>query len=294
MPDICDAGVAIGGKRMSVMNRQVDCDCDPLLTRSVLQPMSSGGCFVNACLRCGRVCVTRQLVREPHPHDLQIIGHELLAMPFQVLDWLAGWPRCARPATAFDWVFLSPALRCADTDSLAAEAAAATAAQQGCSRVQRLRMAGVPGSPAPELPPDLSSYADAWTVLQDPAPAPRVLLELLQHAPAGRAIWIDSLAADTAMHAELARGLDDPAVSEAAWQLVWSLKLASAEVLATLARQIESAREPLQARAAAQLALELGRRSPALDAAIRAAALRFGGSDRQLQRVLAQLLRRMR
>jgi len=42
------------------------------------------------------------------------------------------------------------------------------------------------------------------------------------------------------------------------------------------------------------LAHELGKRSPAPDAAIRAAALRFGGSDRQLQRVLAQLLRRMR
>jgi len=279
---------------MPLMNARVDCGCDPLLVRSVLQPMSSGGCFVNACICCGKVCVTTQLTREPHPHDLQIIGHEVCELPPDVLDWLGAWPRCARPASQFDWVFLPSSLRCDALGALGAAVDAATAAQRDCSRVQRLHMNGLPTRPAPALPAALSCYADAYDALQDPAPAPRALLELLQRAPSARAIWIDSIATDPVMHAELARGLDDPAVHGAAWSLISDLKLASPAVLATLARQIASALDPVEARAAVMLAFNLEKRSPDLDAAVRSAARRFGAADRDLQRLLARLLRRMR
>jgi hypothetical protein len=145
--------------------RTVDCGCDPRLHLPVLGAAAAHR--VHACLRCGTATCTVARVWEPRPHDVRLVGHDVVALPATLLAWLGAWPRVSEHDPPGP-VCLAAAARCESAEALPGllDATARAARDAGWTRGQLLRAAGPPAAPPPvPLPEGLGVFGAAQELL---------------------------------------------------------------------------------------------------------------------------------
>lgn len=125
-------------------------------------------------MRCGAVSCTEALGDDGRGSGQAHTVYRAVALPEQVLPWLACWPRVTpRHQEPLWWmhaslhrsasIYLPAALRCTSSAALAAEEARHQDLRQTLGLRATLRHCGVPADPPPDvLPQRFAPYAKVW------------------------------------------------------------------------------------------------------------------------------------
>jgi hypothetical protein len=149
---------------MPLESKPVPCACPDAFIATVLDTLP-GPIRMLACLRCGQTELADPVIAEPHPHDVQLLGFDILPMTPPAREWASAWPRFIeqiRPR-----VYLGAEARFDTTAVLTAAIEAARTQQQSMGLRDILVSLGIPPSEPPEsLPDQLRGFREIWHGLQ--------------------------------------------------------------------------------------------------------------------------------
>jgi hypothetical protein len=259
-------------------DKQVDCPCPGSMARAVYIHAAHWA----ACVGCGAMSVTEAIVDEPRPHDVQCLGHEVVAFDEKVMRWLGAWAlRAGPPWGGSEWLFLPSRLRLSTERELVEAERRARDEQARLTRIERLRRSGVPSDPAPaELPPQLSLYRDALEATRYQVPDLRSLLAFASRSLHGLALFEDQIRGHPELVSAIEDAMIDPALSAFAFELARRFTLCSPRILQVLGEAIARiATQTREANSALYLAGGLGRAASSLVPALEAAAARVDRND---------------
>jgi hypothetical protein len=278
--------------------KQVDCECASGLARPVFHDHTGRNTRVTACLACGRVCVTESRVIEPHPHDVQCVGNEVMPVSAETLAWLATWPRrIHEPWGGREWLFAAAAARFATEGEIAAAARDAALEQQPMTRRERLLRNGLPSEPAPaSLPKSLQTYRDVHDGAMLPDASLDAVFDRLPLNGWARAVYDDQLAAWPGLPTALERHMSDPERAASAFRYAADRRVVSPGILDRLASALAGIEEQNDmAHAALHLAGALGPQAAPVLAELEAALRRVDQNrDYYFHKSIAETITRCR
>lgn len=254
--------------------KQVDCDCPATMERAVYG--QAGAWDVTACVQCGAVSVTAAIVQEPRPHDVQVLGHDVVSVESVVMDWLKRWALRVGSTWGWDWFFLPAGFRAQGRSELAEAEATVRAQQESLPRIERLRRSGVPEEGPPQgFPRELYVHRDAYEACQFRGVGLRALLAFGSKSGHGLALYEDQIRADPELAAGIEAAMVDPELSLFAFDLARRFELCTPRILEILGETMaQISTETRGASAALYLAGGLGRAAVSLVPALEAAAAR--------------------
>ena len=275
--------------------KQVDCPCPGSMARGVY--IHAGQWAVTACVRCGAMSVTEAICEEPHPYDVQVLGHEVVAVDEGVMRWLGGWAlRVGAPWGGSEWRFLPSRLRLSTERELVEAETRAREDQATLTCIDRLRRCGVPSDPVPpELPPQLSLYRQAFEATCYQVQDLRSLLTFALPSAHGLALFEDQIRGHAEFVSAIEDALIDPALSTRAYELARRYALCTPRILNILEEAIARITTVKQeGYSALNLAGGLGRAASSLVPALDAAAARVGKSDYYFHKLIVDTAARCR
>lgn len=191
--------------------REVDCPCDTTYHRSVFLDSTGLNERVIACLHCGEVSFIECQTEEPHPNHVICVANRVMPLDEAAKSWLSEWPRRVYSTYNDPPAYLPSTYRAASVEDLSADIASAVEKQRGWTLNEKVRRAGVPDNPPPELPAQLYAYRDAWHAFQWNENTSTHDLVMAVHGPPGSS---DSRRAPAATPRYSCRGEGDDSLTD--------------------------------------------------------------------------------